>query len=101
LDAGAGALGVEKARDPFESRNVLVLPEAQVANRDAALRNHGRRLQNHQPRASLGAAAQMDEMPVGGQAVLARVLAHRRDADAVGKADRTKLKGGEKRMTHI
>ena len=43
--------------------------------------------------AALGAAAQMDKMPIGGEAVEGGVLAHGRDADAVGKDYGAKLKG--------
>jgi hypothetical protein len=42
----------------------------------------------------------MDKMPIGGEAVLRGVLAHGRDADAVGKDYGAKLKGGKERMAH-
>ena len=41
----------------------------------------------HQSRATDRAAAEMHEMPVVSQSVSARVLAHGRDKDAVGKFD--------------
>ena len=46
------------------------------------------------------ARAEMHEMPVRRETVLRRVLAHGRYADAIGKDDRTKLKGRKKRMAH-
>ena len=47
--------------------------------------------------AALRAAAEMDQMPVVGEAVVGGVLAHGRDADAVGKGDGTKLQSEKKR----
>ena len=48
-----------------------------------ASRRHVGHLGEHQAGAADGARAVMHEMPVGGHAVLRRVLAHRRDHDAV------------------
>ena len=46
-----------------------------------------RRLGDHERRAAGRAGAEVDEVPVVGEAVDARVLAHRRDDDAVGERD--------------
>ena len=54
-----------------------------VAVGDAAVLGHRRRLDEHEAGAAEREAAEMDEMPVGGVAVDRRVLAHRRDDDAV------------------
>ena len=89
-----------KLCDSLEGGNVLVLPDAQVGNRDAAFRKNRGGLQHDQARAALRAAAQVDQVPVVGKAILRGVLAHGRDADAVGKRDRTKLEGRKKRMGH-
>jgi len=42
----------------------------------------------------------MNKMPVGGEAVFTGVLAHGRNADAIGKSDRPELEGREKRRSH-
>jgi hypothetical protein len=43
----------------------------------------------------------MDEVPISGEAIPRGVLAHGRNSDAIGKADRTKLEGGKKRNLHF
>jgi hypothetical protein len=42
----------------------------------------------------------MDEVPIRGEAILTGVLAHGRNADAIGEFDGAKLKGGKKRSVH-
>ena len=64
---------------------MLVLPDAQIGNRNATFGQNRGSLQHHQARASLRAAAQVDQMPVVGKAVLRGVLAHGRNANAIGK----------------
>jgi len=84
----------------FEGGDVSVAPKAEIAGRDAAFGNNGRGFEDDQARAALSAAAEMDEMPIGGNAVLRGVLAHGRYADAIGKTDRTELERRKKRMAH-
>ena len=87
LDAGARALTLDKAHDPFEGLEMLFAPDAEVLRRNPALGSDRRRLREHQPRAARGSRAKMGEMPVVGVAVDGRILAHRRNADPVGEVD--------------
>src|SRR5688572_15615496 len=65
------------------------------AMRDAPALLHRSRLDEHDAGAALRELAQMHEVPVGDVAVLRRVLAHRRDDDAVAHFDLAKLDGPE------
>ena len=85
LDSGTHALRVDEASDALQVGNVRVFPDAQVGGRDAAFRDDGGGLKHDEACAALGAAAEVDKMPVVGEAVLRGVLAHGRDADAVGE----------------
>lgn len=96
LNAGVRALGAQESRNAGERRDVLVLPEAQILEADAAFGSDGRGLSEDQASATDGAAAEVDKMPVIGKAVLAGVLAHGRDDDAVGKGDGANLQRGKK-----
>ena len=70
----------------------LVRPEAHVGVGDAAFGQNGGRLDGQQRRARQREMAEMDEVPVGHAAVDGRVLAHRRDDDAVGQLEGTDAK---------
>ena len=83
---------MNELNDTVEGGDVGVVPDSQIAGGDAALGEDGRGLLDDQAGAALGAGAEMDEMPIGGEAVVRGVLAHGRYADAVGQTDRTKLK---------
>ena len=100
LDTGADALRVNEGRDLLEPGDVLVFPDAEVGGGDAAFRQNGGSLDHDEAGASLRAGAEVDEMPVGGESIVGGVLAHGRDADAVGESDRTKLQGRKKRLAH-
>ena len=63
----------------------VVRIEAEVVRRDAAIGGHRGGFDDQQSGAGQRELAQMDEVPVGGLAVFGRVLAHRRDDDAVGQ----------------
>ena len=89
-----------KAAMRCEHRDVLVLPDAQVGGGDAALGDDGGGLDEHEAGAALSAAAEVDQVPVVGEAVVRRVLAHGRDADAVGEGDGAELEGREERLGH-
>ena len=89
LDARAHALPVNEANDPAQFGNMLILPDAQIAGRDAPLRSDRSRLQQDHPRASLRARSQMNQVPVVGKSIPGRILAHRRDPDAVGELNGT------------
>ncbi len=53
----------------LQARNVLVLPESEILRTDAALRRDRRGLGEDESRSADGAAAEVDEMPVVGEAV--------------------------------
>ena len=101
LHAGASSLRVHELRYAAKAGNVLVFPDAQVARRDAALRGDSRGFKRDQASAALRPAAEMDEVPIRGEAVLAGVLAHGRNADAIGEFNGAKLKARKKRSGHI
>jgi len=100
LNAGAYALAVDEVDDAPEARDVAVLVDAEVVGCNAAFGDDGGSFKDDEASSTLGAAAEMNEMPIGGEAIVGRVLAHRGDADAVGKGDRSKLKGRKERMAH-
>ena len=100
LDADACALGVGEGGDAGEGGDVFVLPDAEVANGDAAIGGDGGGFNHDEASAALGACAEVDEMPVSGEAVLRGVLAHGRDADAIGENHGAELEGREERMAH-
>jgi len=82
---------VNELNDAVEGGDMGILPDSQIAGRNAAFRKDGRGLYDDQASTTLGTDAEMDEMPIRGEAVLRRILAHGRDTDAVGDTDRTKL----------
>ena len=87
LHAGRTALSVHEPYDALEHLDVIVFPDAEIVRADAPFGCHRGRFGEHERRAAHRAAAEMNEMPVVGEAVDARVLAHRRDDDAVGKGE--------------
>ena len=100
LDSGARALRMDEAGDPLKFGDVVIFPDAEIGGGDAAFRKNRGCLDHDQSCATLGAAAEMNEVPVVGEAVVRGVLAHGRDADAVGEGDGAKLQRRKKRMTH-
>src|SRR6185295_7333366 len=83
LNAGNRALGLDEGGDASQLGNVLILPDSEVAVGDAPARLDGGRFGYHQSGATDSAAAQMDQVPVRGESVLARVFAHRRHGDSI------------------
>jgi hypothetical protein len=77
-----------------------VVPYAQIATGDAALRDDSRCLKNDEASATLSAAAEMNEVPVGGKTVLRGVLAHGRDTNAVRESNGAKRKRQKERLGH-
>ena len=80
---------------PRHCRFVVVVVEAAAAVGDASFARDMGRLHHQQPGAGIGEMAEVDEMPVVHAAVVGRVLAHRRDDDAVGQRDAAELDGSE------
>ena len=100
LDSGADALGVDELGDAGEAGNVVVGVDAEVGGGDASFGEDRGCLEHNEGGSALGAGPEMNEVPVIGESVLRGVLAHGRDADAVGEGDGAKLKGRKKRMAH-
>jgi hypothetical protein len=100
LNACADTLSVDEIGDAREAGDVVVLVNAEVARGDAALGHDGRRLKHDEAGTALGTAAEVNHVPVVGEAILRGVLAHGRDSDAIGEGDRTKLEWRKKRMAH-
>lgn len=100
LNASAHSLRVDELSDARQVGNVFVAVDAEIGGCDAAFWDHGGRLKENEACSALGAAAEVDHMPVVGEAVLRGVLAHGRNADAVGEMDRAKLKRRKERMAH-
>ena len=87
LDAGDGPVLLEEAGDPSERLHMVIEVDAAVGGADAAFRRNGRGLDHHQASAAHGTRAEMHEMPIVREAVVRRILAHRRDGDAVAQHD--------------
>src|SRR6185437_5919628 len=87
LDARHRTLLRDERRDARKEIDVRVLPDAEIVGGDAAVRRDGRGLGEHEPGAANGTGAEVDEVPVVGKAIDARVLAHWRDDDAVAQGD--------------
>ena len=85
LDSSDPALRANESHDARQRLDVRFAPNAQILRADARLGQHGCRFRHHQARAARGAAAEVHQMPIVGQSVLAGVLAHGRDGDAVRK----------------
>src|SRR5579871_4945456 len=100
LYSGHRAVSLHESRDPRQWLGVRVGPDPHVMRRNAADCFHGGRLDDHQRRAADGARSQMHKMPVGGESVLATVLAHRRYSDAIPQAHSAK-RDGFKEMGHV
>ena len=71
LDPGNGTLLTNKTGDTLETGHMGIVPDAEVPGADAAARLHRRGLGHDESRASHGARAQVDEVPVRGVAVVA------------------------------
>ncbi len=100
LNTGDGALPANEGGDSAQHVDLLVLPQTQILRADAPARFHRCGLGEHNAGAADGAAAQVHEMPIAGEAVLARVLTHRRDDDTVLQREAAERKSIEKhRMT--
>ena len=87
-----------KCGDAGERGDVLVGPDAEVAGGDAAFGADGGGFGDDGAGAADGAAAEVDEVPVVGEAVGGAVLAHGRDGDAVGEGE-ARCVSGEKRLS--
>src|SRR4030095_8974086 len=83
LDGWYRALAFDKGRNPSETFDMRIVPDARVPMRDAAALLHRGRLDEHHAGAALRELAEVHQVPVRDVAVLRRVLAHRRDDNTV------------------
>src|SRR5262245_37942565 len=74
-----------------------VIPYSHIAVRDAPALLHRSSLDEHDAGAALRELAEVHEVPVGDVAVLGRVLAHRRDDDAISRFYVSDFNGFEKK----
>ncbi len=95
LCACVGAVLVEKGGDALEFRDVLVLPDTEVAGGDASFGADGVGFCDNQAGAANRAAAEVDQVPVIRKAVYGGVFAHGGDGDAVWESEAAKLERGE------
>ena len=95
LDAGGGAMLVEEFDDAGEGSDLRVLPEAEIAVGNAGFGRDARGFDDDEAETAEGEAAEMDEVPVVGDAVTGHVLAHRRDDGAVAESEGAEGVGGE------
>jgi hypothetical protein len=66
---------------------VRILPDAEVSGTDAAFRQDGDSFGEDGTCSADGARAEMDEMPVIGEAVFTGVLAHGGDGDSIAESN--------------
>ena len=74
----------------------FIIPQANIAIGNATFGFDSGCFDNQKPRTRLGKIAKMNVMPVGGFAVIGRILTHRRNYDAVIKGKAAQCEGGEK-----
>ena len=86
LNARNRALSLDESRYSRKRLDMLIGPEPHILRRDAPLGHNRRRLHDDKPRAPRRPAAEMHKMPVVGEAVLGRILAHGRDGDAIAES---------------
>jgi hypothetical protein len=92
-------LFLRETDDAQERFDLPIVPQAEVGGADASLRNDGGRFDDDQRGAADGARAVMHEMPVAGQAVGGRILAHGGNGDAIAQGEAAQGEGFEQ-MSH-
>src|SRR3954471_20819041 len=87
---------------PRKRRLRLVGPQPEIARRDPSVWHDGRRFDGEERRPRQGELTEVDEVPVGRTSLVCRVLAHRRNDNAVLKFEASNMKWREKtpRRTH-
>ena len=85
LDAGQGTLTLYERCNSGKPRDVRIIPDAAIAVRDAPARLDRGRLDEDDAGAALRKFSKVYQMPVGDMPIARRVLAHRRDDDAIAR----------------
>lgn len=101
LDRRHRALRGDEGRYPLERIALCVVPEAEVVRRDPGTRRDMYRLSRHDAGAAYRAGPEMYEVPIVGDAVDGRVLAHRRQHQPVLYLDRPELYRAEQMRVWI
>lgn len=87
LNAGNRAVLLNESRDALEHRDVFVFVDSMIAGANASACFYRSGFDDDKSSTTHGAAAEMDEVPIGRKSIVARVLAHRRNGDAVAIRD--------------
>ena len=77
LDTRNGALGSNEAGDALQRLDLLIVPQTKVLRGDAPVGRDRRGFGEHQSGPADGTAAEVDQVPVIGQAIHTGILAHR------------------------
>ncbi|MNJ17398.1 hypothetical protein D3C77_116760 [compost metagenome] len=85
LNAGNGALSNNETGNTLQRRDLRVIPQPEILGGDAPVGGNRRGLGEDQPGTAHRAAAQVDQVPVIGQAIDTGVLAHGRNGNTVGQ----------------
>src|SRR5205085_12679831 len=85
LDAGQRTLALYERCNSAKPRDVRIVPDAGIAVRDAPARLDRGRLDEDDAGAALRKFPKVYQMPVADMPVARRVLAHRRDDDAIAR----------------
>jgi hypothetical protein len=83
LDSRHSPLMRDESKDPRQRLNLSIAPKAQISGADAPIGSHRSSFRHYSRSASHSTAAQVNQMPIFGKAVPARVLAHGRNQNAV------------------
>ncbi len=76
LHSRDGALGADELNDSGEEVDMSILPDSEIRPGDAALRSHRSGFGEHETSAGYGTSAEVDQVPVVGEAVFTGILAH-------------------------
>jgi hypothetical protein len=95
LNPGRGSLAVDEFRNAREHFDVLVLPNPEILGTDASFGHNSRRFREDERGAADCATAEMHEMPVRGETVGTRILAHGRNDNPITKQDVANLQAIE------
>jgi len=96
LNARRGAIPLQEIGDAPQGFYLCVIPKAKIGIGDAALGRDRRGLDDDEAETADGEAPEMHEVPVIGQAMARRILAHRRHDGAVLEGEAAKRRGREK-----
>ena len=83
LDARHSPHGADECGNARKRLDLAIFPKPGIAKRGTPPRRDGRRFDHHEPRATGSARAQRHEMPVARPTLDRRILAHRRDGNAI------------------